>query len=68
MMQTPARKPAHPGDRILWVPEICELTGSSNKTVYAWFSRGVLPCVKLGGRRGCWRSDLEEITQPQTAA
>jgi predicted DNA-binding transcriptional regulator AlpA len=61
------RKPAYEGDRILWVTDIQELTNSSNKTVYGWFADGVLPSVKLGGRRGCWESDFLEVTQPKSA-
>lgn len=66
-MYTETKKPAYDGDRIMWVPEITEITGAKRVTVYKWFSTGVLPCVKLGGRRGCWQSDLEAATQPSTA-
>jgi excisionase family DNA binding protein len=36
--------------KLLSVSELAELLGISIPTVYAWVSKGRLPCVKLGTR------------------
>jgi excisionase family DNA binding protein len=36
--------------KLLSVAELAELLGISDHTVYAWVSKGRLPCVKLGTR------------------
>lgn len=61
-------KPAYPGDRIIWVPELSEEASVKPQTVYKWLSNGTLPAVQLGGRRGCWESDFREISQPKKSA
>lgn len=58
-------KPAYPGDRLVWVPEISERANVRPVTVYKWFSNGTLPCCQLGGRRGVWLSDLLAAMQPK---
>lgn len=35
---------------LLTVPELAELLGLHEKTVYDWAARGKLPCIRLGNR------------------
>ena len=52
------------------VADIATLFGVSKSTVSRWFKRGLLPCVRIGGRRYVEYSDLMvainqgKVTQP----
>ena len=47
----------------LTVTETAELCRVDPRTVKAWISRGILPSVRIGGRRLIKRSDIEDALE-----
>jgi excisionase family DNA binding protein len=50
-----------PGDDLLTLPEIAEMTGMAGPTVRVWVKQGRLPATKVGRQWMVRRADLERM-------
>ncbi|MDE1151039.1 MAG: AlpA family transcriptional regulator [Micavibrio sp.] len=57
-------------ERILRLAEVCETTGLSRSTIYAWIAEGSFPrYIRLGGKSVGWRlSDINSWIDKCVAA
>lgn len=57
-------------DRILRLTEVCDVTGLSRSTIYAWISEGSFPrYIRLGGKSVGWLlSDINAWIEKCVAA